>query len=107
VVTGPHFAEAWPDRLRASGMGFGHRVGNLGKIIGLTGLAPVIAKSDYVSPRVTLYAIVPAFLFLAYWYPWAAIACLLPGIETKGRPSRRLTQLSNEARAGAVPGAPR
>ncbi len=85
AVIGPYLAEVWPNRLRASGMGLGYGVGNLGKIIGPIGLAIIVGSSNYVSPRVTLDAIVPAFLFLAYWYLQAALAFLLLGIETKGR----------------------
>jgi putative MFS transporter len=66
-------------------VGFGYGVGNLGKIIGPLGLAVIVGSSNYVSPRVTLDAIYPAFLFLSYWYLQAALAFLLLGIETSGR----------------------
>jgi putative MFS transporter len=85
AVIGPYLAEVWPNRLRGSGMGFGYGVGNLGKIIGPLGLAIIVGSSNYVSPRVTLDAIYPAFVFLAYWYFQAALAFLLLGFETKGR----------------------
>src|SRR5690349_23306015 len=42
AIIGPYIAEVWPARLRASGMGFGYGVGNLGKIIGPLGLALII-----------------------------------------------------------------
>ncbi|HYZ21038.1 MAG TPA: MFS transporter [Rhodopila sp.] len=85
AVIGPYLAEVWPARLRASGMGFGYGVGNLGKIIGPVGLAIVVGSSNYVSPNVTLAAVYPAFLFLAFWYFQAALAFLVLGIETRGR----------------------
>ena len=66
-------------------MGLGYGVGNLGKIIGPLGLALIIGSSNYVSPKATLDAIVPAFLFLAFWYALAALAFWLVGFETKGR----------------------
>jgi putative MFS transporter len=72
AIIGPYIAEVWPARLRASGMGLGYGVGNLGKIIGPLGLALIIGSSNYVSPKATLDAIVPAFLFLAFWYALAA-----------------------------------
>ncbi len=85
AVIGPYLAEVWPNRLRGSGMGFSYGIGNLGKIIGPLGLAAIVGSSNYVSPRVTLDAIYPAFVFLAYWYFQAALAFLLLGFETKGR----------------------
>jgi putative MFS transporter len=85
AIIGPYIAEVWPARLRASGMGLGYGVGNLGKIIGPLGLALIIGSSNYVSPKATLDAIVPAFLFLAFWYALAATAFWLVGFETKGR----------------------
>jgi MFS transporter, putative metabolite:H+ symporter len=85
AVIGPYLAEVWPNRLRGSGMGFAYGIGNLGKIIGPLGLAVIVGSSNYVSPRVTLDAIYPAFVFLSYWYFQAALAFLLLGIETKGR----------------------
>jgi putative MFS transporter len=85
AIIGPYMAEVWPARLRASGMGLGYGVGNLGKIIGPLGLALIIGSSNYVSPKATLDAIFPALLFLAFWYAFGACAFWLLGIETKGR----------------------
>ena len=85
AIIGPYIAEVWPARLRASGMGLGYGVGNLGKIIGPLGLALIIGSSNYVSPKATLGAIGPAFLFLAFWYALAATAFWLVAFETKGR----------------------
>jgi putative MFS transporter len=84
-VIGPYLAEIWPNRLRGSGMGFGYGVGNLGKIIGPLALAIIVGSSNYVSPKVTMNAIFPSFLFLSFWYVQAAFAFLLLGIETRGR----------------------
>jgi len=84
AIIGPYIAEVWPNRLRASGMGFSYGIGNLGKIIGPLGLAIVVGASDYVSPKATVDAIFPALLFLAFWYAQAAIAFLVLGFETKG-----------------------
>ena len=84
AIIGPYIAEVWPARLRASGMGLGYGVGNLGKIIGPLGLALIIGSSNYVSPKATLDAIVPAFLFLAFWYALAATAFWLVGVRDQG-----------------------
>ena len=61
------------------------QVGNLGKIIGPLGLALIVGSSNYVSPKVTLDAIFPALLFLAFWYGQAGLVFALLGFETKGR----------------------
>jgi putative MFS transporter len=85
AIIGPYLAEVWPNRLRASGMGFSYGIGNLGKIIGPLGLALIVGSSNYVSPKVTLDAIFPALLFLAFWYVQAGLVFAFLGIETKGR----------------------
>ncbi len=85
AIIGPYLAEVWPLRLRASGMGLGYGVGNLGKILGPLGLAIIIGSSNYVSPKASLDAIFPALLYLAFWYAFAGAAFWLIGIETKGR----------------------
>ena len=51
AIIGPYIAEVWPNRLRASGMGFSYGIGNLGKIIGPLGLALIVGSSNYVSPK--------------------------------------------------------
>jgi putative MFS transporter len=84
AIIGPYLAEVWPNRLRASGMGFSYGVGNMGKIIGPLGLALVVGASDYVSPKATVDAIFPALLFLAFWYGQAGLVFLFFAIETKG-----------------------
>jgi putative MFS transporter len=85
AIIGPYIAEVWPNRLRASGMGFSYGVGNLGKIIGPLGLALIVGSSDYISPKVVPSALFPALLFLAFWYGQAAIMFLVLGFETRGR----------------------
>lgn len=85
AIIGPYIAEVWPARLRASGMGLAYGFGNIGKIIGPLGLALIIGSSNYVSPKATLDAIAPAFLYLAFWYALAATAFAFLAVETKGR----------------------
>ena len=98
AIIGPYIAEVWPNRLRASGMGFSYGIGNLGKIIGPLGLALIVGSSNYVSPKVTLDAIFPALLFLAFWYGQAGLVFALLGIETRGR---SIEEISNTLDAGA------
>jgi hypothetical protein len=49
------------------------------------GLPLIIGSSNYVSPKATLNAIAPAFLYLAFWYALAATAFVFLAVETKGR----------------------
>jgi putative MFS transporter len=84
AIIGPYSAEIWPAGLRASGMGFGYGLGNLGKVIGPLGLALICGQSNFVSPKASLDFIVPAMLFLAVWSFLSGIAFLF-GIETKDR----------------------
>jgi putative MFS transporter len=85
AVIAPYLAEVWPARLRASGMGLGYGVGNMGKILGPLGLALIVGSSNYVNPAATVEAIFPAFLYLAFWYALAACAFWLIATETSGR----------------------
>jgi putative MFS transporter len=85
AIIGPYSAEIWPSALRASGMGVGYGTGNVGKVIGPLGLAVIVGTSNYVHPKATIDAIVPALLYLAFWYGQAAVAFWLLGFETKGR----------------------
>ncbi len=103
AIIGPYLAEVWPNRLRASGMGFSYGIGNLGKIIGPLGLAMVIGTSDYVSPKATLDAIFPALLFLAFWYGQAALVFLFIGFETKNRSIEEIGRTLDAPGAGAQP----
>jgi len=66
-------------------MGVGYGTGNIGKVIGPLGLALIVGTSNIVKPQATLDAIVPALLYLAFWYAQAAVAFWLLGFETKGR----------------------
>ncbi len=103
AIIGPYLAEVWPNRLRASSMGFSYGIGNLGKIIGPLGLAMVIGTSDYVSPKATLDAIFPALLFLAFWYGQAALVFLFIGFETKNRSIEEIGRTLDAPGAGAQP----
>ncbi len=85
TIIAPYLAEVWPTGLRASGMGLGYGVGNLGKIISPLGLALIVGASNFIKPEARVDAIMPAMLFLAFWAALAAFAFLFLGIETKGR----------------------
>jgi putative MFS transporter len=84
--------------LRASGMGFGYGVGNLGKIIGPAGLAVIVGSSNIVKPEASLDYMIPAMLFLAFWSALSG-AAFLWGIETRGR---SIEEIDRTLTAGAV-----
>src|SRR6202008_1465943 len=83
AIIGPYIAEVWPARLRASGMGLGYGVGNLGKIIGPLGLALIVGGTNIIRPEASVNAMIPAMFFLAFWAALAAAAFLALGLETK------------------------
>jgi len=85
AIVGPYMAEVWPSKLRASGMGLGYGFGNLGKFIGPAGLAVIAGSDNFVTPKATLDALIPAMNYFGFWYLVAAAAIWFIGIETKGR----------------------
>ncbi len=85
AIVGPYMAEVWPSKLRASGMGLGYGFGNLGKFIGPAGLAVIAGSDNFVTPKATLDALIPAMNYFGFWYLVAAVAIWCFGIETKGR----------------------
>jgi len=85
AIVGPYMAEVWPSRLRASGMGVGYGFGNLGKFIGPAGLAVLAGSDNFVTPKATLDALIPAMNYFGFWYLVGAAAIWFIGIETKGR----------------------
>jgi putative MFS transporter len=82
AVIGPYMAEVWPTRLRTTGMGSAYGFGGIGKIIGPLGLAMIVGTSDIVSPKATLDAIVPAFMYFTGWLILWGLAFLFWGFET-------------------------
>jgi putative MFS transporter len=84
AIVGPYMAEVWPSKLRASGMGIGYGFGNLGKFIGPAGLAFIAGSDNFVTPKATLDALVPAMNYFGFWYLVGAAAIWFIGIETKG-----------------------
>lgn len=99
AVIGPYSAEIWPSQLRASGMGFGYGVGNIGKILGPLGLAIIVGTSNFVKPQATMEAIFPAMLYLGFWYAQAGIVFWFFGTETRGR---SIEEIDAEMTAGAA-----
>ncbi|HUB14247.1 MAG TPA: MFS transporter [Acetobacteraceae bacterium] len=92
AIVGPYMAEVWPAKLRASGMGIGYGFGNLGKFIGPAGLAVIAGSSNFVTPKATLDALVPAMNYFGLWYLVAAAAIWFIGIETRGRTIQQIDE---------------
>ncbi|HEX3863861.1 MAG TPA: MFS transporter [Stellaceae bacterium] len=84
AAIGPYAAEVWPAHLRASGMGSAYGIGSIGKIVGPAALAVIVGSSNIVSPKATVDAILPAFLFLAACHVISGIAFCF-GKETRGK----------------------
>ena len=84
-VVFPYMAELWPAKLRASGFGLVYGCSNIAKFIGPAGLAVIAGASNYVAPKATLDALVPAFSYFASWYLLAVVGFMFIGIETRGR----------------------
>jgi putative MFS transporter len=95
-IVGPYMAEVWPARLRASGMGLGYGVGNTGKIIGPLGLALIAGSSDLITPKATIDALAPAFVYFAFWWIVGALTFWLIGFETKGRSIEEIDRALDE-----------
>jgi len=101
-VVFPYMAELWPAKLRASGFGLVYGCSNLAKFIGPAGLAVIAGATNYVAPKATLGALVPAFEYFAGWYVLGVIAFLAIGIETRGRTIEELdAALARPAKAVA------
>ena len=98
-VVFPYMAELWPAKLRASGFGLVYGCSNVAKFIGPAGLAVIAGASNYVAPKATLEALVPAFIYFAVWYLLAVVAFVFVGIETKGRTIEEL----DATLAGGIP----
>jgi putative MFS transporter len=85
AVVFPYMTELWPANLRTTGFGFVYGVSNLGKFIGPAGLALIAGASSYLTPKATVAAIIPAFVYFASWYVVGALAWLFIAFETRGR----------------------
>jgi len=64
-ITGPYSTEVWPQRLRATGMGSAYGIGGFGRICGPMVLALFAGTSNLVTPKATVTAVGPAYIFFA------------------------------------------
>lgn len=82
----PYSAEIFPVRLSARGVGLAQAVNGIGKIVGPLCLALIAGTSNLISPKATIEAVMPAFLFLAACGLAIGLAFTLLGVETHGKP---------------------
>jgi MFS transporter, putative metabolite:H+ symporter len=99
----PYSAEIFPVRLSARGVGLAQAANGVGKIAGPLCLALIAGTSNLVTPKATIDAVTPAFLFLAACGLAIGLAFTLLGIETHGRPiTLEVPQSGGSAGAGPV-----
>ncbi|WJR79929.1 MFS transporter [Bradyrhizobium sp. NP1] len=82
----PYSAEIFPVRLAARGVGLAQAANGVGKITGPLCLALIAGASNLITPKATIDAVTPAFLFLAGCGLAIGLAFSLLGVETHGRP---------------------
>ncbi len=102
AVVGPYAAEVWPAALRTTGMGSAYGFGGIGKVIGPLGLALIVGSSNFITPKASVAALVPAYAYLAAWFALAGLIYLVLGIETKGRSLETIEQALDASRPAAL-----
>jgi putative MFS transporter len=95
----PYSAEIFPVQLAARGVGLAQAANGIGKIAGPLCLALIAGASNLITPKATIEAVTPAFLFLAACGLAIGLAFTLLGVETHGRP---LALEKGEAPASAL-----
>ena len=82
----PYSAEIFPVQLAARGVGLAQAANGIGKIAGPLCLALIAGTSNLITPKATVEAVTPAFLFLAACGLAIGLAFTLLGVETHGKP---------------------
>lgn len=82
----PYAAEVFPVQLSARGVGLSQATNGIGKILGPLCLALIAGTSNFITPKATLEAVTPAFLFLAGCGLVVGLAFSFLGVETHGKP---------------------
>jgi MFS transporter, putative metabolite:H+ symporter len=73
-------------RLSARGVGLAQAANGVGKIAGPLCLALIAGATNLITPKATIEAVTPAFLFLAACGLAIGLAFSLLGVETHGKP---------------------
>ena len=81
----PYSAEIFPVRMSARGVGLAQAANGLGKIAGPLCLALIAGASNLITPKATMDAVTPAFLFLAGCGLAIGLSFSLLGVETHGK----------------------
>jgi MFS transporter, putative metabolite:H+ symporter len=97
----PYAAETFPVSLSARAVGLSQAANGIGKIAGPLCLALIAGTSNLITPRATMEAVTPAFLFLACCGLAIGLAFSFLGVETHGKP------LALKTSEGLVPSARR
>jgi len=82
----PYSAEIFPVKLAARGVGLAQAANGIGKIAGPLCLAVIAGATNLITPKATIDAVTPAFLFLAACGLAIGLAFTLLGVETHGKP---------------------
>ena len=82
----PYSAEIFPVQLAARGVGLAQAANGIGKIAGPLCLALIAGATNLITPKATIDAVTPAFLFLAACGLAIGLAFTLLGVETHGKP---------------------
>jgi putative MFS transporter len=82
----PYTVESFGVRLGARAAGLGQTANGIGKILGPLSLALIAGTANFVSPKATEGALLPAFLFLAFGMLLVGLSFVILGRETHGRP---------------------
>ena len=82
----PYTVESYGVRLGARASGLGQTANGIGKILGPLSLALIAGTANFVSPKATEGALLPAFLFLAFGMLLVGLSFAMLGRETHGRP---------------------
>jgi MFS transporter, putative metabolite:H+ symporter len=82
----PYTVEIHPVRLSGRGFGLAQASNGLGKVLGPLLLGLIAGANNFVTPRATAEAVVPAFLFLAACGLVGGLCFTLLGQETRGKP---------------------
>jgi MFS transporter, putative metabolite:H+ symporter len=81
----PYAAETFPVRLSARAVGLSQAANGVGKIAGPLCLALIAGASNLITPKATMEAVTPAFLFLACCGLAIGLSFSLLGVETHGK----------------------
>jgi putative MFS transporter len=92
----------WPASLRTTGMGSAYGFGGIGKVIGPLGLALIVGSSNFITPKASVAALVPAYTYLAAWFALAGLIYVVLGIETKGRSLETIEEALDASRPTAI-----